>query len=205
MVFGNLPPPEFMPFIKKPSTAIPLSIFLISFIKRWKCFLKNPALAQKVNDKYRHILVDEYQDTNFTQYLLTKILAGKNRQITAVGDASQSIYGWRGADYQNLTSLTTDFPETTVINLERNYRSTQIILDAANAVISQNRSHPVLNLYTLRHSTDPIFLYQAGSELDEAEYISQKILGLESRDVPFRQIAVLYRMNSQSRVIEESF
>ena len=166
---------------------------------------QNPALAQKVNDKYRHILVDEYQDTNFTQYLITKILAGKNRQITAVGDASQSIYGWRGADYQNLTSLTTDFPETTVINLERNYRSTQIILDAANAVISQNRSHPVLNLYTLRHSTDPIFLYQAGSELDEAEYISQKILGLESRDVPFRQIAVLYRMNSQSRVIEESF
>jgi len=165
----------------------------------------NPALAQIINDKYRHILVDEYQDTNLTQYLLTKILAGKNRRITAVGDASQSIYGWRGANYKNLTSLTADFPETTVINLERNYRSTQVILDAANAVISQNRSHPVLNLYTLRLSVDPISLFQANSELDEAEYISQKILALESRGIPFRSIAVLYRMNSQSRVIEESF
>jgi DNA helicase-2/ATP-dependent DNA helicase PcrA len=166
---------------------------------------QNPALAKKINEKYRYILVDEYQDTNLTQYLLTKILAGKNRQITAVGDASQSIYGWRGADYKNLTSLTTDFPETTVINLERNYRSTQIILDAANAIISRNHSHPVLNLYTKRQSLNPIFLYQAGSELDEAEYISQKILALENRGVPFRQIAVLYRMNSQSRVLEESF
>jgi len=166
---------------------------------------QNLHLAQIINDKYRHILVDEYQDTNLTQYLLTKILAGKSRQITAVGDASQSIYGWRGADYKNLTSLTTDFPETTVINLERNYRSTQIILDAANAVISQNRNHPVLNLYTKRQSTDPVTLYQAISELDEAEYISQKILALESRGTPFRSIAVLYRMNSQSRVIEESF
>jgi DNA helicase-2/ATP-dependent DNA helicase PcrA len=166
---------------------------------------EKPQLKQKINETYQHILVDEYQDTNQTQYLLTKLLAGDRRQITAVGDASQSIYGWRGADYKNLTAFTTDFSDAKVINLEENYRSTQIILDAANSVIAQNRNHPVLKLFTKRTSVEPIHLYQAASEVDEAEYLSQKINFLKQIGINYSDIAVLYRMNTQSRVIEESF
>jgi DNA helicase-2/ATP-dependent DNA helicase PcrA len=162
-------------------------------------------LTKEINNLYQYILVDEYQDTNQTQYLLTKLLAGPNRQITAVGDASQSIYGWRGADYKNLTALTRDFPETTIINLEQNYRSTQTILDAANNVISQNKNHPVLKLFTNRNSLEPIHLYSANDEIDEANYVSQKIKELETKGLPYKEIAVLYRMNSQSRVVEEAF
>ncbi len=162
-------------------------------------------LTEQINDIYRYILVDEYQDTNQTQYLLTKLLAGKNRKITAVGDASQSIYGWRGADYKNLTALTRDFPETTIINLEQNYRSTQTILDAANNVISQNKNHPVLKLFTKRNSLEPIHLYSANDEVDEAAYVCQKIKELETKGLAYKEIAVLYRMNSQSRVVEEAF
>lgn len=162
-------------------------------------------LTEQINNLYKYILVDEYQDTNQTQYLLTKLLAGPNRQITAVGDASQSIYGWRGADYKNLTALTRDFPETTVINLEQNYRSTQTILNAANGIISQNKNHPVLKLFTLRSSLEPIHLYIANDEIDEANYVCQKIKDLESRGLAYKDIAVLYRMNSQSRVVEEQF
>ena len=162
-------------------------------------------LREDINNLYKYVLVDEYQDTNQTQYLLTKLLAGPNRQITAVGDASQSIYGWRGADYKNLTALTRDFPETTIINLEQNYRSTQNILDAANSVISQNKNHPVLKLFTLRKSLEPIHLYEANDEIDEANYVCQKVKELEIKGLAYKEIAVLYRMNSQSRVVEEAF
>lgn len=162
-------------------------------------------LTETINNLYKYILVDEYQDTNQTQYLLTKLLAGPARQITAVGDASQSIYGWRGADYKNLTALTRDFPETTIINLEQNYRSTQTILNAANSVISQNKNHPVLKLFTKRVSLEPIHLYSASDEIDEANYVCQTIADLERRGLAYKDIAVLYRMNSQSRVVEEAF
>lgn len=162
-------------------------------------------LTEEINNLYKFILVDEYQDTNQTQYLLTKLLAGPARQITAVGDASQSIYGWRGADYKNLMSLTRDFPETTIINLEQNYRSTQTILSAANSVISQNKTHPVLKLFTIRQSLELIHQYCAKDEIDEANYVCQKIKDLENRGLAYKDIAVLYRMNSQSRVVEEAF
>jgi len=162
-------------------------------------------LTEQINNLYKYILVDEYQDTNQTQYLLTKLLAGPNRQITAVGDASQSIYGWRGADYKNLTALTRDFPETTIINLEQNYRSTQTILDAANGVISQNKNHPVLKLFTNRFSLEPIHLFVANDEIAEADYVCQKIKELELKGLAYKEMAVLYRMNSQSRVVEEAF
>lgn len=165
-----------------------------------------PQVLDQVQDKYRFILVDEYQDTNQIQYLLTKLLAGKYRQITAVGDASQSIYGWRGADYRNLNSFTQDFPDATVINLEQNYRSTQTILEAANAIISQNHSHPVLKLFTEKKSAVKIKLFEADSEVSEADYISQKIQDLhQNYHFEYKDIAVLYRMNAQSRAIEESF
>lgn len=171
-----------------------------------KLFIEYPAVLEKYQDHYRYILIDEYQDTNQIQYLLTKLLASKYRQITVVGDASQAIYGWRGADYRNLVSFTTDFKDAKVINLEQNYRSTQTILNAANAIISKNNSHPILKLFTEKKSTDLIKLFEAESELAEAEYIAQKIQFIYNNfRIPYRSIAVLYRMNAQSRVIEEAF
>jgi len=169
-------------------------------------FHESKETLEKYQNIYQFILVDEYQDTNQIQYLLTKMLAAKNRQITAVGDASQAIYGWRGADYRNLTAFTTDFNDAKVINLEQNYRSTQIILDAANSVICKNNSHPVLKLFTNKKSTDLIKMFEAESEIAEADFISEKINFLHHElHLRYRDIAVLYRMNAQSRVIEESF
>jgi DNA helicase-2/ATP-dependent DNA helicase PcrA len=174
--------------------------------KTVQLFIDYPEVLEKYQDIYRFILVDEYQDTNQIQYLLTKLLAQKYRQITAVGDASQAIYGWRGADFRNLMKLTEDFKDTKIINLEENYRSTQIILDAANAVISKNNSHPVLKLFTQKKSSDKIKIFEANSEVAEAEFIAQKIKFIsDNMKIPFRQIAVLYRMNAQSRVLEEAF
>lgn len=174
--------------------------------KTVELFIEHPKILEKYQDKYRFILVDEYQDTNQIQYLLTKLLAKKYQQITAVGDASQSIYGWRGADFKNLMNLVNDFKDTKIINLEENYRSTQIILDAANSVISKNNSHPVLKLFTQKKSTDKIKLFEAQSEIAESEFIAQKIKFIfDNQKIPYRQIAVLYRMNAQSRVIEEAF
>ncbi len=139
-----------------------------------KLFQGHPEILEKYQKIYQYVLVDEYQDTNQIQYLLTRLLAINHHQITAVGDASQAIYGWRGADYKNLESFTKDFKSTTVINLEQNYRSTQIILNAANAVISKNSSHPILKLFTNKVSSDKINLFEADSELSEAEYVAQK-------------------------------
>lgn len=174
--------------------------------KTVELFIEHPKILEKYQDIYRFILVDEYQDTNQIQYLLTKLLAKKYQQITAVGDASQSIYGWRGADFKNLMNLVNDFKDTKIINLEENYRSTQIILDAANSVISKNNSHPVLKLFTQKKSTDKIKLFEAQSEIAESEFIAQKIKFIfDNQKIPYRQIAVLYRMNAQSRVIEEAF
>ncbi|MFA6361713.1 MAG: 3'-5' exonuclease, partial [Candidatus Shapirobacteria bacterium] len=174
--------------------------------KTVQLFLDHPKILEKYQDIYRFILVDEYQDTNQIQYLLTKLLSQKYRQITAVGDASQAIYGWRGADFKNLMKLVEDFKDTKIINLEENYRSTQIILDAANAVISKNYSHPILKLFTQKKSEDKIKLYEAISEISEAEFIAQKIKFIyDNLRIPLRQIAVLYRMNAQSRVLEEAF
>ncbi len=169
-------------------------------------FIDHPKVLEKYQDIYRYILVDEYQDTNQIQYLLTKLLAQKYRQITAVGDASQAIYGWRGADFKNLMNLVADFKDIKIINLEQNYRSTQIILDAANSVISKNTSHPVLKLFTNKQSEDKIKLFEADSEISEAEFIAQKIKFIQdNQKIPLRNIAVLYRMNAQSRVLEEGF
>jgi DNA helicase II / ATP-dependent DNA helicase PcrA len=174
--------------------------------KTVQLFLDHPQVLEKYQDIYRFILVDEYQDTNQIQYLLTKLLAQKYQQITAVGDASQSIYGWRGADFKNLMNLVRDFKNTKIINLEQNYRSTQNILDAANSVIAKDVSHPILKLFTDKKSNDLIKLYEASSEINEAEFIAQKIKFIfDNQRIPYRQIAVLYRMNAQSRVIEEAF
>ncbi len=171
-----------------------------------KLFTTCPEVLDFYQQKYTHFLIDEYQDTNQIQYQLTKLLCLKNRQITAVGDASQAIYGWRGADYRNLNSFTADFSDTTVINLEENYRSTNTILSAANQIISKNNSHPILTLFTKKNTNSKIKIFEADSEISEALYVASQIdLLSKNLAVPFSDMAVLYRTNAQSRVIEEAF
>ncbi|HCU55528.1 hypothetical protein A2574_00210 [Candidatus Shapirobacteria bacterium RIFOXYD1_FULL_38_32] len=174
--------------------------------KTVELFNQNPQILEKYQHRFKHVLVDEYQDTNQIQYLLTKLLAKKFRQLTAVGDASQAIYGWRGANYQNLVNFTNDFKDAKVVNMEQNYRSTPIILEAANAVISKNTSHPILKLFSTKTSTEKIKLYIAESEINEADFVAQKVKFLyENLKINYRNMAVLYRMNAQSRVLEEVF
>ena len=171
-------------------------------------FDKKPEVLAKWQSRFTHILVDEWQDTNKVQYKLTKQLVGKKENITAVGDASQSIYSWRGADYKNINYLSRDYPNIKVINLEQNYRSTQTILSAANSVISKNNSHPILKLWTAKGSGEKIKMYRAGSELDEASFIVEQIQNLSTNSrssTKYSNFAVLYRTNAQSRVLEEAF
>jgi len=165
-------------------------------------------VRQNLKQQFRYLLVDEYQDTNRAQYILTKLLTGTEANLTVVGDASQSIYSWRGADFRNLTLLKNDFPGLEVINLERNYRSTQNILDAAFCVISQNSSHPILKLWTQKDEGEKITFYEASSEKKEARFVSQMIKKEKLRiplDFSYKDFAVLYRTNAQSRVLEEMF
>lgn len=167
-----------------------------------RLFRKAPEILTKYQNRYQWVLIDEYQDTNKAQYLLTKFLTKKWRNLNAVGDASQAIYGWRGADYRNLMSLKDDFPDLKIINLEQNYRSTQTILEAANNVIKQNTSHPILNLWTKQKGGDKISLYGADNERQEAEFITEMV-----KNYYFNQpteLAILYRTNAQSRLLEES-
>src|SRR5258706_7333529 len=164
-------------------------------------FDKYPEILEKYQNKFQYILVDEYQDTNKAQYKLTKMLARKYGNICVVGDFSQSIYSWRGADFHNLSKLHIDFPNVKTFKLSQNYRSTQKILDAASQVIKQNTTHPVLMLWTDNPDGEDIVLYEARNEEEEATYISQFIqqYGMSKLD----DIAILYRTNAQSRVIEE--
>lgn len=169
-------------------------------------FERESAVLAYFQNLFRYILVDEYQDTNHAQYMLTKLLASRWRNLCCVGDASQSIYAWRGADFRNLGKLEKDFADMTIINLERNYRSTQIILDAAHAVVSQNTTHPVLSLWTDKNGGEKIGVYEAGSERQEASFVLttiQKLMNNNS-DLRYKDFAVLYRTNAQSRVLEET-
>lgn len=162
-------------------------------------------LARKrIADGYKQILIDEYQDTNLCQYELTKLLVGKSNGVTVVGDAAQSIYGWRGASFQNLMSFKKDFAHAVEIHLEQNYRSTPTILEAANSVIIKSTDHPVLKLLATQKDAGKIGHYVAKSEIDEAEFVAEEIKRNTTK-TPFREIAVLYRINAQSRVLEESF
>jgi DNA helicase II / ATP-dependent DNA helicase PcrA len=167
-----------------------------------RLFEKNPDILAKFQNKYEYILVDEYQDTNKAQYILTNQLAGRWRNICVVGDASQSIYRWRGADFRNIINFKNDYPNVKEFHLERNYRSTQFILDAAFGVISKNTTHPILKLWTDKQGGEKITVYEARTEHDEASYIVQTIL---QSGRTFADFAVLYRTNAQSRVLEESF
>lgn len=168
-----------------------------------KLLKAQPEVLENIRETYKYILVDEYQDTNKAQYEITKLLAFKYRNLTVVGDAAQAIYSWRGADYRNLLLLKQDFPDLHTINLEQNYRSTQNILSAANNVISKNKNHPILRLWTDKNEGEQISIYEADSELEEASYIVSTINKRMKNN--YSDFAVLYRTNAQSRVIEEAF
>ena len=171
-------------------------------IKTVKLFKDVPQVLEKWQKRLTHIFIDEWQDTNKIQYILAKLLVGGSKNITAVGDASQSIYSWRGADFRNINYLVRDYPNIKVINLEQNYRSTQNILDAANLVISKNTSHPILKLWTEKDKGSKIKLYSARNGFDEADFIVSEI---QSHNSEYGDFAVLYRTNAQSRVLEEAF
>jgi DNA helicase-2/ATP-dependent DNA helicase PcrA len=167
-------------------------------------FIKHPHILERYQKKYTHVLVDEFQDTNYAQYTLTRLLSKRSKNITVVGDLSQSIYSWRGADIKNLEKFERDFSDTQVFNLEENYRSTQKILDFAYKVISKNQTHPILHLFTSNTQGEDIDFYEADNEEYEALYIAGKIKEL-SRHEDYSGLSVLYRTNAQSRIIEEAF
>ena len=153
--------------------------------------------------KFRYILIDEYQDTNRPQYMLIKRLAEYHRNLCVVGDPDQSIYKWRGADLRNILDFEHDFPEATIVKLEQNYRSTQVILDAASAVISRNKNRKDKRLWTDRLGGEPIICVRAGDEIEEADYITKAIRETRMADIK-STTAVLYRTNAQSRAIEDA-
>jgi DNA helicase-2/ATP-dependent DNA helicase PcrA len=154
--------------------------------------------------KFRHIFVDEYQDTNRPQYLLMKRLAEVHRNLCVVGDPDQSIYRWRGADLRNILDFERDFPEAVIVKLEQNYRSTQVILDAASAVISQNRQRKDKRLWTDQRGGAKILYVRAGDEIEEADFITKTLRSETRRSTEGAAAAVLYRTNSQSRAIEDA-
>lgn len=170
-----------------------------------RLFDKNPDMLTYYQQRYQYIHVDEYQDTNHAQYQLVKLLASRFKNICVVGDADQSIYGWRGADMQNILDFEKDYPEAKVVLLEENYRSTKTILQAANDVIKNNRNRRPKNLWTQNADGEDIVYYRANDEQDEALFVAKTIDELSSTsDYVYRDFAVLYRTNAQSRNIEEA-
>lgn len=170
-----------------------------------KLLQSNEALLDKYSKRFRYVMIDEYQDTNHAQYLLAKLLASHWKNIAVVGDADQSIYAWRGADIQNILDFEKDYPNCTSIKLEQNYRSTKIILDAANAVIENNEGRPKKNLWTDKTEGAKIQHFTAQSEHEEAAFIGDTIAKKHDiHGVPYGDMAILYRTNAQSRVLEEA-
>lgn len=175
-------------------------------IKTHQLFTDYPDVLEAYRNKFRYIMVDEYQDTNVIQYKIVRLLADGHQNICVVGDEDQSIYSWRGADIQNILSFEKDFPGAKVVKLEENYRSTQIIINAATHVIRNNTQRKDKTLFTNNPSGDPIIVREEGNEYDEARFVVNEIAKLlrETEASP-EEIAVFYRTNAQSRVLEEQF
>ena len=169
-----------------------------------RLFDQNPDVLTYYQQKFQYIHVDEYQDTNHAQYQLVKLLASRFKNICVVGDADQSIYGWRGADMQNILDFEKDYPEAKVVLLEENYRSTKTILQAANEVIRNNRNRRPKNLWTQNEDGEEIVYYRANDEQDEALFVARTIDQLSREGYSHKDFAVLYRTNAQSRTVEES-
>ncbi|MEI9464677.1 DNA helicase PcrA [Staphylococcus epidermidis] len=168
-------------------------------------FERVPETLEYYQNKFQYIHVDEYQDTNKAQYTLVKLLANKFKNLCVVGDSDQSIYGWRGADIQNILSFEEDYPEAKTIFLEQNYRSTKNILNAANEVIKHNSERKPKGLWTANSGGDKIQYYEAMTERDEAEYVVKEIMKHQRSGKKYSEMAILYRTNAQSRVLEETF
>lgn len=176
-------------------------------LKSTKLLKDNLEIRKKYQDKWEYIHIDEYQDTNEVQYLMSKLLSEKNKNICVVGDADQNIYSWRGANLKNILSFEKDYPNAKIVTLEENYRSTKNILEAANEIIKKNKYRPDKNLFTQNDTGEKISIYEANDEGDEAEFVATKALEIIDRGeekIPTKSIAVLYRANFQSRAIEES-
>lgn len=172
-------------------------------LRAHELWLKQPSILNHYQQRFQYLLVDEFQDTNTIQYAWLRVLAGNGNTITVVGDDDQSIYGWRGAKIENIQQFSEDFPGTTIVKLEQNYRSTSRILDAANAVIANNPDRLGKELWTDGERGDPIQLYAGFNEQDEARFIVERIQSHVSNDLLRSEQAILYRSNAQSRVLEE--
>lgn len=169
-------------------------------------FKESPQTLAYYQDYFRYILVDEYQDTNHTQYILTKALASKHRNLCVVGDPDQSIYSWRGANIRNIMEFERDFKDAKVITLEQNYRSTQVILDASNKLIRKNINRREKNLYSEAQSGEPICVRELASEGEEARWVCNRIQAMVEEDgINLNDVAVFYRTNAQSRSFEDTF
>ena len=172
------------------------TVFLFS------CF---PEILKQYQEKWKYIHIDEYQDTNHAQYCLAKLLARARQNICCVGDVDQAIYQWRGADFRNILNFEKDWPQAAIVTLDENYRSCQNILDAANAVISKNQLRKPKNLFSRQGQGGKIKFFVAANELEEADFIARTSQNLIGRKIPPQKIAVLFRTNFQSRVLEEAF
>ncbi len=171
-----------------------------------KLFKEKPEILENYQNKFKYTLVDEYQDINFAQYQLVKLLSGKYNNLFVVGDPDQSIYKFRGADLSNILRFEQDFPHSRVIKLEQNYRSTKVILEGATNLIKHNRNRKKKELWTDKKGGEKIRCYEAVSALDEAVFVSQEIIKLnKEKDKAFKDFAILYRTNAQSRAFEEVF
>ena len=170
-----------------------------------KLFNNNPGVLQKYQEKYKYVFIDEYQDTNEPQYILSKMISAKYKNITVVGDADQAIFTWRGANYKNILNFEKDYKDAKVVLLEENYRSTKTILNAANNVIKNNKVRKEKNLWTQNEEGSKITYYKACDEKDESNYVVNEIKKLIEKGVNPKDICVLYRANAQSRTVEEAF
>lgn len=169
----------------------------------WLLLKNHPEVLEAYQNRFLYLLVDEYQDTNHAQYVLTQLLAAKNRNIMVVGDDDQSIYSWRGADLRNILDFEQDYPDAHVVKLEENYRSTGNILAAANAVIANNITRKPKKLFTSKPAGEKISVYMATDERDEGRWIAGEIERLHGKGVAYNQVAVFYRTNAQSRMLED--
>ncbi|MBQ7136929.1 MAG: UvrD-helicase domain-containing protein [Bacilli bacterium] len=168
-----------------------------------KLFKEKPSILQRYQERFQYILIDEYQDTNEAQYILTRMISSKYKNICCVGDNDQSIYSFRGANYRNILNFEKDYNDAEVIMLEQNYRSTSNILDAANNVIKNNRERKEKNLWSNKGEGDKISYFRAFNERDEALYVVREIKKLLNKGIEYKDVAVLYRTNAQSRNMEE--
>lgn len=211
--------PEHLPDYGDPAVKIQITIyqqygelckrsgsldFADLLLKVHRLFIQRPDILAEYRERFRVILVDEFQDTNALQYAIVRLLVGTNNYLMIVGDDDQSIYGWRGAKVENIFKFSKDFPSAVTTRLEQNYRSTGVILKAANALIAHNSGRLGKNLWTSGSLGEPITVYAAFNDLDEARFLVNRVRDWQKESRPLDQIAVLYRSNAQSRVLEEA-